>query len=32
MARYDLHSRQLPLWDALIGDLVAGRRPALLPG
>ena len=28
---YDLHSRQLPLWDALIGNLIAGRRPALLP-
>jgi glycosyltransferase involved in cell wall biosynthesis len=32
VSRYDLQSRQLPLWDALIEDLVAGRRPALTPG
>ncbi len=30
--QFDLKSRQLPLWDTLIGDLMAGRRPALFPG
>jgi glycosyltransferase involved in cell wall biosynthesis len=29
VARYDLQRRQLPLWETLIGDLVAGRRPSL---
>jgi glycosyltransferase involved in cell wall biosynthesis len=26
---FDLKTRQLPGWEALIGDIVAGRRPAL---
>jgi glycosyltransferase involved in cell wall biosynthesis len=29
---FDLTSRQLPLWDRLIEDLLARRRPGLFPG